>query len=374
MKLLHLADLHLGKRVNGFSMIEDQAYILDKIIHIVDQERPQAVLIAGDIYDRSVPPEEAVELFDKFLVRLADRGLEVYMISGNHDSAERIAFGGRLMDARGIHPSPVYDGTVQPLTLEDSFGTVAFYLIPFLKPIHVRRFYPDEEINSYTDAMRVAIEHMPIDAGVRNVALVHQFITGASTCDSEELSVGGIDEVDAAVFAPFDYVALGHLHSPQHISRESIRYAGSPLKYSFSEANREKSVTLVELGKKGTLSLSTIPLEPRRDLVPISGTFAQLTEQARTHGDYYEITLTDEEDIPNALTRLRAYYPNLMVLKYDNIRTRSQNEILSGGPVEEKSPLELFDELYDKQNGQPMSEAQRHYLSALMEEIWEAEV
>ena len=220
MKFLHLSDLHIGKRVNEFSMLEDQEYILTKIINIIDSEKPDAVVIAGDVYDKSVPSAEAVQLFDDFLCRLAQRKLQVFVISGNHDSAERMAFGGRLMDISGVHMSPVYNGKVEAISLDDEFGKVNFFMLPFVKPANVRRFFEDAEIESYTDAVRVAVENMNVNADERNVIVTHQFVTGAVKCESEEISVGGSDNVDASVFDAFDYVALGHIHSPQNIGSE----------------------------------------------------------------------------------------------------------------------------------------------------------
>ncbi|MBQ2159762.1 MAG: exonuclease SbcCD subunit D, partial [Oscillospiraceae bacterium] len=216
MKLIHLSDLHLGKRVNEFSMTEDQEYILKRILNVIDAESPDGVLIAGDVYDKSVPSAEAVALFDEFLVRLAARGLKVFVISGNHDSPERIAFGSRIMEKGGVYLSPVYNGKVEPIRLEDDFGEVDLYLLPFVKPAHVRRYREDAGIQTYTDAVRCAVEDMQIDPSKRNVLVTHQFVTGASRSDSEERSVGGSDNVDAEVFGAFDYVALGHIHSPQN--------------------------------------------------------------------------------------------------------------------------------------------------------------
>lgn len=369
MKVIHLADLHLGKRVNGFSMIEDQKYILKKIVGIIDDEKPNAILIAGDVYDRSIPSEEAVELLDGFLVDLAKRKLDVYIISGNHDSAERVAFGGRLMDASGIHMAPVYSGMIEPLPLSDEYGRVDFWLIPFLKPPHVRRFYPDETTESYTEAMETVIRHLNIDTNNRNIALVHQFITGASRCDSEEQSVGGLDDISAEVFAPFDYVALGHLHGPQYISREAVRYSGSPLKYSFSEIDQKKSVTVVELHEKGTATIREVPLTAMRDLKHLVGAFDEIMTEAPDTENYYSITLTDEEDVPNAMARLRTRYPNLMTMNYDNTRTRIDAQILASDDVQSKSPLTLFSELYEMQNNQPMNEEQIAFISGLINEI-----
>ena len=378
MKLIHLSDLHLGKRVNEISMLEDQEYILTQIIQIIDGEQPNAVLIAGDVYDKSVPSAEAVTLFDDFLCRLAKRNLPVLIISGNHDSPERLAFGGRLMEGAGVHLSPVYSGSVSPVTLSDQYGEVHFWLLPFIKPAHVRRFFPDETVESYTDAIRTAIRHMAVDTATRNLLLTHQFVTGAQTCESEELSVGGSDNVDASVFNCFDYVALGHLHGPQNIGSNRIRYCGTPLKYSFSEANHYKSVTVVELGAKGELQVHTVPLTPRHDLREISGTFAELTDRTYSSttaaDDYLHIILTDEEDVPEALGRLRVIYPNIMRLSYDNTRTRSSQVIGSAEQVKSRSPLDLFEELYQLQNNQPMSEVQRAFAQELIESIQEGRV
>ena len=327
MKLIHLSDLHIGKRVNEFSMIEDQKYILRVILNIIDDEKPDGVLIAGDIYDKSVPSAEAVQLLDDFLCRLAERKLPAYIISGNHDSAERLSFGGRLMDMSGIHLSPVYNGTVVPLSLCDEHGRVNIYMLPFLKPVNVKRFFPDAEIESYTDAVRAAVDSMGIDESERNILVTHQFVTGASRSESEELSVGGSDNVDVSAFDGFDYVALGHIHGPQKMSRETVRYCGTPLKYSFSEANHKKSVTVVELGKKGKIEIRTVPLVPKRDLREIKGKYEEIVLKESYEGtntdDYMHITLTDEEDIPDVMNRLRVIYPNIMKLDYDNKRTRN---------------------------------------------------
>ncbi len=379
MKLIHLSDLHLGKRVNGFSMLEDQHYILHEILKIIDREAPDGVLIAGDVYDKSVPPAEAVALLDEFLVELSQRQLQVYLISGNHDSPERLAFGGRLMDQSGVHVAPVYDGRIVSFTQQDQYGSVEIFLLPFLKPAHVRRFFQDDPIDSYTDALRTVLSHAAVPADKRTVLVTHQFVTGASRCDSEDLSVGGSDNVDAAVFAPFDYVALGHIHNPQSAGAPHIRYCGTPLKYSFSEAAHEKSVTVVELREKGTVDIRAIPLKPLRDMAELQGTYESLTFRDFYEGtsyprDYLHITLTDEEDIPDAISKLRVIYPNLMQLSYDNARTRFGALAAPTEQTAQKSPLELAEIFYEGQNGQPMSDAQREFLRGLMERIWEEEV
>ena len=375
MKFLHLSDLHLGKRVNEVSMLDDQDYILHRILEIADAERPDAVVIAGDVYDKSVPSGEAVTLFDWFLVRLAKRRIPVLLISGNHDSPERLSFGSRLLDASGIHISPVYNGEIRPITLQDEYGPVHFWLLPFLKPAHVKRFFPDEPIESYTDAIRTAIAQMGADFSSRNVLVTHQFVTGAATCESEELSVGGADNVDASVFDGFDYVALGHIHGPQNVGSNRIRYCGTPLKYSFSEASHHKSVTVVSLDAKGALSLQLCPLYPKHDLREIRGSFAAVTDREFCAGtstdDYLHIILTDEADVPEAVGKLRMIYPNLMKLSYDNARTRADHVIDTACDVERKTPLALFEELYELQNNQPMHEQQRAFAQELIEQIWE---
>lgn len=378
MKFLHLADLHLGKRVNGFSMLEDQAHILRQILAILDDEQPDGVLIAGDVYDKSVPSVEAVELLDSFLTELRARGVPVLLISGNHDSPERLAFGGRVMDSCGIHISPVYDGALAPVTLHDEFGPVHVWLLPFVKPAHVRRWFPDADIESYTDAVAEAVAHMDIDTAARNVLVTHQFVTGGTRSGSEELSVGGTDNVDSGVFAPFDYVALGHLHGAQHIGRETIRYSGSPLKYSFSEARQHKSVTVVTLGEKGDVQVRTVALTPLRELREIRGSYDELTarsfyEHTTYRSDYLHLILTDEQDVFDAMSRLRTIYPYLMTLDYDNARTRAAGGMSVPAETERRTPLELFEALYTRQNHQPMSEVQREYIAQLMEQIMEVQ-
>ena len=375
MKFIHLSDLHIGKRVNEFSMCEDQEYILRQILQIIDDEEPDAVIIAGDVYDKSIPSTEAVELLDSFLYRLSKRRSEVFIISGNHDSPERLSFGSRLIDGSGIHIAPVYSGEIKPFSVKG----VNIYLLPFIKPAHVRRFFEDEKIESYTDAMRVAIEKMGVDKAQCNILVTHQFVTGSDTTDSEDLSVGGSDNVDASVFEPFDYVALGHLHRPQNCGSEKIRYCGTPLKYSFSEANDRKSVTVGKLDGEKRLTVRTVDLTPRRDMVKLRGTYNELMLKSFYDGtsygeDYVHITLTDEDDIPDAVTKLRLAYKNLMKLEYDNTRTRAsgQSEAVAAD-VETKTPLELFDDLFAMQNNETMNEQERGYISQLIESVWEGE-
>lgn len=379
MKFIHLSDLHIGKRVNEFSMYEDQEYILAEIIKIIDSEKPDAVLIAGDVYDKSIPPSDAVKMFDSFLYMLSKRNLQVFVISGNHDSPERLSFGSRLIEKSGVHLSPVYNGHVEPIKMEDEYGEVNIYMLPFVKPANVRRFFDDREIVSYTDAVNAAISEMSVNSNSRNVLITHQFVTGANRTESEEISVGGTDNVDVSVFDNFDYVALGHIHRPQNCLSERVRYCGTPLKYSFSEANDKKSVTVVELKEKGSLEVYTADLVPKHEMREIKGKYEEITaksfyENTTYQTDYMHITLTDEEDIPDGVGKLRSIYRNLMKLDYDNKRTRSNAHITGAENVEEKSPIELFSDFYELQNNQPMSDEQREYISSLIESIWEEEI
>lgn len=388
MKFVHISDLHIGKRLNEFSLIEDQIYILNQILEIAKTEQADGVLIAGDIYDKPVPSAEAVKVFDLFLTKLADCGIKVFAVSGNHDSPERIAFGAQLMNGRGVYVSPVYDGNTAKITLTDAYGELDIHLLPFIKPAIVRHVLEknsekDREENpeekdreklpeSYHDAVAMAVQRMHIDAEKRNILIAHQFVTGAGRCDSEDISVGGIDQVDAEVFDAFDYVALGHIHSPQFVKRETVRYCGTPLKYSFSEAAQEKAVVVVECREKGRILLHTVPLTPLHDMRTIRGTYLEVTarpfyEHTDTY-DYVQITLTDEEDVPDGLSKLRIIYPNLMQLVYDNTRTKQNRMLEVTASAEKKSELELFEEFYELQNNQPMSQEQAAFVRQYMEE------
>lgn len=422
MKFLHIADLHIGKRVCEHSMLEDQKYILDQILAVVDSERPDGVLIAGDVYDKSVPSAEAVQVLDDFLVKLSERA-KVFLISGNHDSAERIAFGGRLMESRGVYMSPVYSGAVAPVTLHDEFGDVDVWMLPFVRPADVRAALEARSaegaegssatdcvaggecagsgeavaITDYTSAIRAAIGQMQFTPGRRNVLVSHQFVTGAERCDSEE-SVGGLDNVDAGVFKNFDYVALGHIHGPQNVGGSAgknadgaggvarVRYCGTPLKYSLSEAGHKKSVTVVEIGAAdcavglAQISIREIPLTPLHDVRKVRGEFAQLVSpefcasrvaDGQKLDDYVYVELTDEIDVPDAAQKLRGVYSNLMSLSYDNTRTRMQYSSPEAVDVKKKSPLSLFEDFFKKQNGRDMGSEQREFMDSLIKEIWE---
>ena len=375
MKIMHLSDLHIGKKVNEYSMLQDQIYILKEILRIIDDEKVETVIIAGDVYDRSLPPNEALELFDEFLYQLSGRNVNVFVISGNHDSPERISYGGRMMTENKIFLSPVYDGNVKPITLNDDYGEVNFYLLPFVRPADIRRYFPDENIENYIDAVKVAIDNMNVDFNERNILVTHQFVTGAELSESENIIVGGTDNVSGEVFDGFDYVALGHIHREQTVGKDNIRYCGTPLKYSFSEAKNIKSVTILDFNDKGNIEYSKIPLTPLRDMREIRGTYYELTLKSNYEStntdDYLHITLTDEEDIPDAIGKLRSIYPNIMKLDYDNLRTRGSGTVDAIENIESKSPFELFADLFKQQNNQDMSEEQEEIMRNLIDKIWE---
>lgn len=375
MKIMHLSDLHIGKKVNEYSMLQDQIYILKEILQIIDDEKVETVIIAGDVYDRSLPPNEALGLFDEFLYQLSGRNVNVFVISGNHDSPERISYCGRMVTENKIFLSPVYDGNVKPITLNDDYGEVNFYLLPFVRPADIRRYFPDENIENYTDAVKVAIDNMNVDFSERNILVTHQFVTGAELSESEDIIVGGTDNVSGEVFDGFDYVALGHIHREQTVGKDNIRYCGTPLKYSFSEAKNIKSVTILDFNDKGNIEYSKIPLTPLRDMREIRGTYYELTlkssyESTNTE-DYLHITLTDEDDIPDAIGKLRSIYPNIMKLDYDNLRTRGSGTVDAIENIESKSPFELFADLFKQQNNQDMSEEQEEIMRNLIDKIWE---
>lgn len=376
MKLMHLSDLHLGKRLGEYSLYEEQKDILDKILNIVDDEKPDCLLIAGDVYNKFVPPEESIKLFDDFLYSLSSRSVRTFVISGNHDSAERIAFGNRIMRFGGIHLSPVYSGKTEPITIEDEHGEVNFYLLPFIKPVNVRKFFHDADIASYNDALKSAISAMKIDTEKRNVIVTHQFITGASLSESEEIFIGGTENVDAEIFGNFDYVALGHIHSPQSINPK-MRYCGTPLKYSKSEVNQQKTVTIVELGKKGEIGMRTVPLVPLHDVKEYIGTFDELTDKSFystvNTEDFVYITLTDEYEIPEAVHKLRKIYSRLIKHSYCNSRTQNVSEILLDHASSDVPPEELFDNFYREYDPKGMNSQQTEYIENLIKEIWGGE-
>ncbi len=374
MKLLHLADLHLGKRLGEFSLLEDQRFVLEQVLRAVDDRAVDAVLLAGDLYDRPVPPAEAVELLDWFLTALTGSGATVLAVSGNHDSPERLSFASSLLRRAGLFIAGEYDGAPARVTLEDDLGPVDFTLLPFLRPSTLVPFAAERPADTGA-AVALALGALPADPARRNVLIAHQFVTAAggqpAVCDSEIAPVGGSEQVDAALFAGYDYVALGHLHGPQRVGRETARYAGSPLKYSFSEALHRKSMPLVTLGAKGEVWVELLPLVPLHDLRELRGPLAALTapENVTDPEDYLHITLTVEEELIDAVGRLRAVYPNLMKLDFDNRRTRAAGGATAARQAEQRGLDELFCEFYEMMNGGPMSERQQALFDGALREI-----
>lgn len=375
MRFLHLADLHIGKRLNEFSLIEDQKFIFDKILNIIDEKKIEAVLIAGDVYDKPVPSAEAVTVLNSFLNSLAKRNLKVFVISGNHDSQERIGFGAELISQSGVYMSKPFSGNVETHKIKDEYGEINIYMLPFIKPAMVKHVYEEADIDSYDSAMAYVMEQTKVDESERNLLIAHQFVRGADRCDSEEVSVGGIDEVSVENFKRFDYVALGHLHSPQHIKSEFVRYSGTPLKYSFSEAKHQKIALIVDMKEKGNITIEKVPLIPKHDMIEIKGKYQEIMSKDFYKDidrmDYAHVTLTDEQDVLHAMELLRTVYPNIMKLDYDNTRTRSNNEIKGVENVEKKQPLDLFKEFYELQNNQPMSREQADFMDKLIKDVWE---
>ncbi|WP_196603679.1 exonuclease SbcCD subunit D [Pectinatus haikarae] len=374
MKFAHLADLHIGKRINNFSMLEDQKYILTQVVNILQKEKPEAVFIAGDIYDTPLPPVEAVRLLDKFLTELAELKMKVFIISGNHDSAERLSFGTGLLNKSGVYISPVFTGIFSPIKIQDEYGSVNIYMLPFLKPVYAKKAWPEEDIRTYDDAVRTAVEKMRIDREARNIIIAHQFVTGAQTSDSEEISIGGLDNISAEIFYPFDYAALGHIHRPQQIGRAFVRYAGTPLKYSFSECGHKKTLAIVNIKEKGKVDISARNLQPLHDMRRIRGNYADLVLRENYEGtdteDYLAVTLTDENEIPDAIGKLRTIYPNIMKIDYDNKRTQTNN-IITANTEKSKLPIDMLSEFYALQNNKPFSKKQRNFAEKLIEQIWE---
>lgn len=378
MKIFHLSDLHIGKRLKEYSMLEDQKYILEDILSICDRDKIDCMVIAGDIYDKTVPPAEAVQIFDDFLYRVSMKKMPVLVISGNHDSPERISFGGRVMAAGGVYIAPVYNGRIEPVVLSDEFGEVNFYLLPFVKPANVRQYYPDRKIESYTDAISAIIGNISLDKSKRNVLVTHQFVTGSQLSKSEEFFIGGTENVDGGLFEDFDYVALGHIHRPQYIGSKKIRYCGSQLKYHFDETEQEKTYTVAELREKDVLEITEYPVIPRRQIKAYKGFYDKLTDKSFYDNvnteDYIYITLTDEADIPDAARKLKNIYPNMLQLFYDNSRTRTKNIVHSEVRNEKLPPIDIFSEFFELRCSRKMTDEQQKYMESLIKSVWEEEI
>lgn len=372
MRFLHIADLHLGKQMNDLSLLDDQEYVLGQIIRIADDEKVDAVLIAGDVYQRTSPQAEAMALFDRFVSRLADAGRKVFVISGNHDSALRISYFSSLVRDAGVYVTEAFTGEMQHVTLKDVDGDVTVWMLPFLRPAQVRRALPEEKITSYQDAVQAVLRHADIDFTRRNVLMCHQFIVGCEVCDSEELSVGTLDHIDGAIFDGFDYVALGHIHGPQRVLRDTLRYAGSPLKYSFSEAGHKKSVTIVDMQEKGEVHLHTVPLYPLHDVRLIEGTMDEILRMPYSE-DYVWITIHDELPPPDAKVTLSVNFPNMMKFSVVNSRTKYDLDVKAAESLESKSVAELFSDFYRLQNNdQVPGEMHMQVLDKVIRELEEA--
>ena len=384
MKVLHVSDLHIGKRVNGMSMLDDQRYILRQILDIAEKRQVSVLLIVGDVYDKASPSAEAVTVFDAFLTDAVAAGLRVLAIPGNHDSAERIAYAQGLLEKQGVCLPPVYAGEVERVELEDEHGPVEFWLLPFLKPGDVRRFFPDEEIgDDYSAALRAVLGACAIDQGKRNVVLSHQLVTAYGTAPDradDEIKLGGMDNVDVSVYDAFDYVALGHVHRPQRVGRDTVRYSGSPLKYSFSEARYDKSAALIELGEKKPgddvgecVSFELIPLVPLHDVREVRGTLADVLAMGTAldaSQDYLHITLSDEHPQLDAMAKIHEVFPNAMMLDYDNVTVlvdRPQTQ-LTADP-DSMDTLEMFGAFYESQVGNPLDDEQQDFARKLIAKV-----
>ena len=371
MRFLHIADLHLGRQMNDLSLLPDQEYILQQIVSIADGERADAVLIAGDVYQRSSPQAEAMALFDSFVSRLVNLGKQVFIISGNHDSALRISYFSSLIKSSGVYVTEAFDGTLQSVALRDRDGEIVVWMLPFLRPSQVKRMLPEEKIATYQDAVEAVLRQTPVDPKVRNILLCHQFITGCETSDSEERAVGGLDNIDASVFDAFDYVALGHIHKPQRVHRDTLRYAGSPLKYSFSEANHHKSVTIVDVPEEGDVVVRAVPVYPLHDVRLIEGKLDELMELPYSE-DYLWVTVRDELPPPDARVTLGVNFPNMMKFSIVNSRTKTDVDVLATQSMENKTIPELFSDFYRLQNNdQAPSEAHQKVLQKVLKELEE---
>lgn len=375
MKLAHISDLHLGKTLYNYSLIEDQEYILEQIVGILVEKKVEVLMIAGDVFDKNVAPEAGLKVFRKFLNRLVESKIKVLIISGNHDSAERLTFGGEFMTEKGIFFSKVYDGKIEPVSFEDEYGPVNFYLLPFIKPQIVNHYIKGNEIDTYEEAVQFAVKNMNINTSERNVILAHQNILSAKRCESEENIIGGLDAVSDTVFKDFDYTALGHIHSQQKIGKNNVFFCGTPLKYSVSEFDQEKKMPIISLAEKGKLDIEMIPLIPKRDLRKITGTLDEILSNAKNdpnnHEDFIDITLTDEDEVMDAMASLRTVYPNVLKLSYDNKASRAAENVEKFSGVNEKKPLEIFETFYQSRRGTEMNDEQKNYIQALIEKIWE---
>ena len=380
MKFLHLADLHLGKILQEQSLIEDQEYMLNQIIEIIEKENIDAVLISGDVYDRSVPPAEAVNLLDCFLKTLIKEiKIKVFMIAGNHDSKDRLAFGSKIFEDEGLYIESKYNGDLRKVELQDEYGKLNIYMLPFVKPIEVKQFFEDDLENNYNTAINKIISEEKINVKERNIILVHQFVTAGMVeperTESEVLSLGGIENVDVSNFIDFDYVAIGHVHRPQKIGRETARYAGTMLKYSFSEINHNKTIPIIELKDKGDININLVQLNPLRDMREIKGPIEELIKQENYEcgntNDYIKAVITNEEPVYDAIGQIRRIYPNTLKLEIRNSKTISnvEEQNINLENVKKKTELELFADFYKAQNNADLDEKRTEIIKNIISEV-----
>ncbi|WP_331835849.1 exonuclease SbcCD subunit D [Erysipelothrix piscisicarius] len=376
MKIVHLADLHIGRRLNDLSLLDDQRYVLNQIIEAFDTIKPHVLIIAGDVYDKANPSSEAFEVWNDFLTQLAQQSIHVLIISGNHDSQERLGVGACSFEEHDIYLASHYTGAISSVTLHDDFGPVHFYLFPYIKPSMVRNYHPEFTGNTFQEAFEFIFQDLKINQDERNVAIAHQFVIGNGMTpilsDSEiGPSVGGLDAIDASLFKAFDYVALGHIHRPQAIGRETIRYAGSPLKYSFSECMHSKQLPIIDLNND--VSLSFIDIKPLRDVRLIKGPLEKLYEIGKVEGseDYIHAVLTDDIIQGDALHKLRSVYPNLVSLDFDNTRTSTETSLERATTILEQKPFDLFNTFFTALNGRDFNQEESDLVKAVIDEIQE---
>lgn len=381
MKFFHISDLHIGKKLRETDFLPEQIYILDQIVEAVDKEKPDGILIAGDIYDRSVPPAGAVHVFDDFLTKLSQRNIHIFIISGNHDSPERLNYAKELLGKHKVYIGGTFQGALDKIELTDEHGKCNIYLMPYIKPSMVLNYKKDIEIATYEEAAKIVINDSDINTVERNILVAHQFVTNQGIepekSESEIISIGGLDNIDVSVFNPFDYVALGHIHGPQKIGRETIRYCGTPLKYSFSECNHKKSITCIHMKEKGDIEISLIPLVPRKDLRIIKDTLNNLLTLDKytslNNEDFIKAIITDEEDVFDPIGKLRTKYPNVLLLEVENNKSSISEYAASlpKGEVASRNPMDLFTEFYFNQNNVEINENQKNILLDIFEEMGE---
>ena len=377
MKFFHISDLHIGKKLREMDISKDQEHIIQQIIKKADEYSPDAILIAGDIYDRSVPPASALNLFNDFITELESRDIKVFVISGNHDSPDRLQFGKSILKKNDVYIAGTFDGKLQKVELTDEYGDINIYMLPFIKPSTVSMFYKDEVIDSYDKAFRLVVEEAQVNQEERNVLISHQFVTYGSkepeTSESESIRIGGLDNIDVSAYEPFDYVALGHIHRPQKVGRETVRYCGTPLKYSFSEISSEKSITMVEMKEKKDISISKIPLTPLKDMRVIEDTLENLLhkpEYTKYSKDYVSAIVIDEEELFDPIGQLRAVYDYLLLLEIKNTKSQYINEDIEySADIKEKDPFELFKNFYYIQNNKEINKTQEKILLEVFAEL-----